>query len=204
MDALVLIDLQNDFMPFGALPVANGDAVVAVANRLAATAPLVVATQDWHPGNHGSFATNHPGHRPGDVIELNGVQQVLWPPHCVQNTAGASFHSGLDVSRISHVVHKGSDPLIDSYSGFFDNDHRRATGLENWLREHRVKNITLLGLATDYCVKYSALDAAALGFGVTVVSDGCRGVNLTAGDDLRALDAMRDAGCRVVSSGEIR
>ncbi len=204
MDALVLIDLQNDFMPFGALPVADGDAVVAVANRLAATAPLVVATQDWHPRNHGSFATNHPGHRPGDVIELNGVQQVLWPPHCVQNTPGASFHSGLDVSPISHVVHKGSDPLIDSYSGFFDNDHRRATGLENWLREHRVKNIILLGLATDYCVKYSALDAAALGFGVTVVSDGCRGVNLVAGDDLRALNAMRDAGCRIVSSGELR
>lgn len=203
MDAIVLVDIQNDFMPFGALPVADGDAVVPVANALAPRFGLVVATQDWHPPDHGSFAVNHPGTEPGQVIELSGVPQVLWPPHCVQQTPGASFHSALDVGGVHHVVRKGTDPAIDSYSGFFDNDHRTATGLGSFLRERGVERVTLLGLATDYCVKYTALDGAALGFGVTVVADGCRAVDLAPGDGKRALAEMAAAGCRVVESAEL-
>ena len=203
MRALVLVDIQNDFMPFGALPVADGDAVVPVANELAAAFGLVVATQDWHPADHGSFARSHPGKEPGDVIELGGVEQVLWPPHCVQNTPGASLHSALDVARIGHVVRKGADPEIDSYSGFFDNDHRTATGLEEYLREHGVEEIVVAGLATDYCVKYTVLDGARLGFTVTVVADGCRAVELSPGDSERAFAEMRDAGCTVATSTEL-
>ncbi|MDT8434661.1 MAG: bifunctional nicotinamidase/pyrazinamidase [Anaerosomatales bacterium] len=203
MDALLLVDVQNDFMPFGALPVADGDAVVPVANALARRFELVVATQDWHPADHGSFAVNHPGTEPGEMIELGGVPQVLWPPHCVQDSPGASFHSALDIGPISHVVHKGTDPRIDSYSGFFDNGHLKATGLEGFLRERGVKRVVLLGLATDYCVKFTALDGVALGFEVTVVADGCRGVELEPGDSRRAFDEMAAAGCRVVTSADL-
>lgn len=203
MDALLLVDIQNDFMPFGALPVADGDAVVSVANALAPRFELVVATQDWHPVDHGSFAANHPGTSPGDVIELGGVQQVLWPPHCVQNTPGASFHSGLDIGPVRHVVRKGIHPQIDSYSGFYENDRRTATGLEEFLRERGVTHVTIAGLTTDYCVKYTALDGRAHGFAVTVVADGCRAVDLEPGDGERALSEMAAAGCRVVRSAEI-
>ena len=203
MDVLLLVDIQNDFMPFGALPVADGDAVVPVANALSSRFELVVATQDWHPAEHGSFAVNHPGTEPGQMIELGGVPQVLWPPHCVQGSPGASFHSALEIGPINHVVHKGTDPGMDSYSGFFDNGHRKATGLEGFLRERGVERVTLLGLATDYCVKYTALDGIALGFEVTVVADGCRAVELEPGDTQRAFDEMVAAGCRVVTSSEL-
>jgi len=203
VEALLLIDIQNDFMPFGALPVAEGDQVVPVANALAARFELVVATQDWHPADHGSFAVNHPGSSPGDVIELGGVQQVLWPPHCVQNTPGASFHSGLDIAPVRHVVRKGVNPHIDSYSGFFENDRQTATGLEAYLREREVTQVVVAGLATDYCVKYTALDGRALGFEVTVVTDGCRPVDLVPKDGERALAEMAAAGCRVALSVEI-
>lgn len=203
MDALVIVDIQNDFMPFGALPVAEGESVVPVANRLAAHYEQVIATQDWHPPSHGSFAVNHPGREPGEVIELGGVPQVLWPPHCVQGSPGASFHSALEVSRIVHVVRKGTDPGIDSYSGFFDNDRRSATGLEEYLRAASVDRIVVCGLATDYCVKFTALDGRALGFGVIVVSDGCRAVDLSPGDGEQAFAEMSEAGCEVVESGEL-
>jgi nicotinamidase/pyrazinamidase len=203
VNVLLIVDVQNDFMPFGALPVAEGDAVVAVANSLSRRFDLVVATQDWHPADHGSFAVNHPGTEPGQVIELGGVSQVLWPPHCVQDTPGASFHSGLDIGPVHHVVRKGIHRDIDSYSGFFENDRRTATGLEDFLRERGVTRVTLLGLTTDYCVKYTALDGAALGFEVTVVADGCRAVDLAPGDGERALEEMTAAGCRVVESAEL-
>ncbi len=153
MRALILVDIQNDFMPFGALPVPDGDAVVPVANALAPLFPLVVATQDWHPPGHGSFASAHPSAKPGDVTTLGGVEQVLWPDHCVQNMPGASFHSGLDVAYITHVVRKGVDPAIDSYSAFFDNDRRSSTGLSDLLERHGVHELVVLGLATDYCVR---------------------------------------------------
>jgi nicotinamidase/pyrazinamidase len=203
MQALLVVDIQNDFMPFGALPVASGDEVVPVANDLMTRFELVVASQDWHPADHGSFAVNNPPHVPGDFIELGGVPQVLWPPHCVQNTPGASFHSGLDVAWFSHVTRKGTDPGIDSYSTFFDNHHLKATDLDAYLRAHDVRALVMCGLATDYCVKYSALDARALGYEVSVVEDGCRAVELAPGDGERALDEMRAAGCHIIRSPQL-
>jgi len=200
--ALLLVDIQNDFMPFGALPVARGDDVVDVANRLAAGFDFVVATQDWHPRDHGSFASNYPGAAPGDVVDLGGVAQVLWPDHCVQGTPGASFHSALDVARIADVVRKGTDPTIDSYSGFFDNGHRKDTGMHELLSRRRVTDVVIAGLATDYCVLYTALDARDLGYGVTIVSDGVRAVDLQPGDGDVALRRMAEAGCRVLTSSE--
>ena len=203
MDALLVVDVQNDFMPYGALPVAEGDAVVPVANALMRRFELVVATQDWHPADHGSFAMNHPGAEPGQVIQLGGVPQVLWPPHCVQGEPGAGFHSALDVGPIDYVVRKGIHREIDSYSGFYENDRTTPTGLESLLRSLGVERVTVLGLATDYCVKYTALDGAEHGFDVTVVADGYRAVELEPGDGERALDEMAAAGCRVVQSAEL-
>jgi len=202
MDALLLVDIQNDFMPFGSLPVTQGHAVVPVANLLAPHFDLVVATQDWHPPDHASFASNHPGRVPGDVIRLDQIDQVLWPDHCVQQMPGASFHSALDVASIDFVVRKGTDPGIDSYSGFFDNEHLKETGLERLLRERGVDRIVLAGLATDYCVLFTARDGRGLGFDVLVVGEGVRAVDLAPGDGDRALDEMRAAGCRVASAAE--
>lgn len=203
MRALVLVDIQNDFMPFGALPVAGGDGVVPVANALIPRFSLVVATQDWHPVDHGSFASAHAGASLGGVVVLDGVDQVLWPDHCMQGTPGASFHSALDVAGIDHVVRKGSDPAIDSYSGFFDNDHRKATGLGEFLESHAVDEIVVLGLATDYCVRATALDAVGLGFGVTLVTDGCRAVDAAPGDGERAIAEMRAAGVKIIESARL-
>lgn len=203
MDALILVDIQNDFLPGGALAVPHGDEIVPIANTLAARAPLVVATQDWHPAGHGSFASNHAGKKPGEVIELNGLPQVLWPDHCVQGTRGADFAPGLDKSRIAAVFPKGEDPSIDSYSGFFDNGRRRATGLATWLRLRGVDRVVIAGLATDYCVAATALDAVAEGFSVVVAPDAVRGVELKPGDTARALDSMRRAGIQTRESHEI-
>jgi nicotinamidase/pyrazinamidase len=200
--ALLVVDVQNDFMPFGALPVADGDAVVAVANALMPHFELVIASQDWHPAGHASFASNHAGCSVGDVVEVAGSPQVLWPDHCVQDAPGASFHSGLDVGAIDHVVRKGTDSIIDSYSAFFDNNHAKDTGLATYLCEHQVDEVWIMGLATDYCVKFTALDGRGEGFDIIVVEDGCRAVNLSPGDGADALAEMRDAGCRVVRSAE--
>ncbi len=203
MRSLLLVDLQNDFMPGGALAVADGDAVVGVANALMPRFSLVVASQDWHPADHGSFASAHPGRKLGDVIDLAGVEQVLWPDHCVQEAPGASFHSGLDVAGIDRVVRKGTDPAVDSYSAFFDNDRRRDTGLAAFLEKSGAEELVVLGLATDYCVKYTVLDACGLGFGVTVITDGCRAVDLAHGDGDRAFAEMRSAGARLVTLDEL-
>lgn len=203
MKALVLVDIQNDFMPFGALPVSDGEAVVDVSNRLMSLFDFVVASQDWHPANHGSFASSHPGSTPGDVVELGGLQQVLWPDHCVQNTPGASFHSGLDVAKIDAVVRKGTDPSIDSYSAFFDNGHKKSTRLADILRDEAVDEVTLTGLATDYCVLFTALDGLDLGFGVSVVVDAVRAVEVNPGDGKKALSRMEEAGCRLVLSADL-
>ncbi len=203
MNALILVDIQNDFLPGGALAVPRGDEVIAVANRVQAAFPLVVATQDWHPANHGSFAARHPGRKPGDVIQLGGRPQVLWPTHCVQGTPGAAFAPGLDTTRIARVFQKGTDPAIDSYSGFLDNDHRRATGLGDYLRERGVTKVTIMGLATDYCVRATALDARAIGIDTRLLIDGCRGVDLHPGDVNRAVADMRAAGVTVMNSAEL-
>ena len=164
MRALIVVDLQYDFMPGGALAVNQGNAVVSVANRVMPKFDLVVATQDWHPANHGSFASQHPGKQAGEFIDLNGLQQILWPDHCVQGTHGGEFHKDLDMLLIDKIFPKGTDPGIDSYSGFYDNAHRQATGLGDYLREKGVTEIYIMGLATDYCVKFTALDAIQLGF----------------------------------------
>ena len=179
-----------------------GDEVIPVANRLQTQFDLVVATQDWHPPNHGSFAANHPGKRPGDIIELNGLHQILWPVHCVRDTPGAGFGPGLDTSRFARVFRKGTDPGIDSYSGFFDNGHLKATGLGDFLKAQKVTDVFIAGLTTDHCVRFSALDAVALGFRTHVLLDGCRGVNLNQGDVAQAIAEMKNAGV-VVCKGAI-
>ncbi len=203
MGALIVVDIQNDFLPGGALAVPRGDLVVAVANSLMPRFRRVVATQDWHPAGHKSFAASHPGRSPGELITLGGAAQVLWPVHCVQGTRGAAFAAGLEVGRVDAVVHKGMDPEIDSYSGFFDNDHRRATGLEERLRALGESELWVLGLATDYCVKATALDAVRLGFRTSLVVDGCRAVELQAGDGARAIAEMQAAGVTLVTSDEL-
>jgi nicotinamidase/pyrazinamidase len=203
MKALILVDIQNDFLPKGALPVPEGDRVVAVANGLMGRFEVVVATQDWHPPTHGSFAANHAGKRPGALITLEGLTQVLWPMHCVQGTAGADFAPGLQRSRITHVTRKGMDAAIDSYSGFFDNGHRQKTDLDAFLRERDVDEVFIMGLATDYCVKFTALDARQLGYKVHLIVDGCRGVNLKPTDVEDAIAEMRRAGVDVVQSEDV-
>jgi len=203
MRCLLLVDLQNDFLPGGALPVPEGDAVLPVINRIQPQFELVVATQDWHPPDHLSFAVNHPGRRVGEVIELDGLPQVLWPVHCVQSTWGAELAPGLDTGRIVHVVRMGTDPRIDSYSGFFDNGRRRSTGLDTFLRQQGVDELYVAGLATDYCVRATALDAVRLGFRTFLVTDACRGVNLQPGDVDRALAEMAQAGVRLIRSTDL-
>jgi nicotinamidase/pyrazinamidase len=203
MNALILVDVQNDFVPGGALPVPEGDAIVPICNRLSKAFELVVATQDWHPANHGSFAASHPGRKIGEVIDLNGLPQFLWPVHCVQDTPGAAFVPGLDVSRVDRVFRKGTDPGIDSYSGFFDNGHRKATGLEDYLRHKGVSDVSVAGLATDYCVKYTALDAQSLGFNTFLIEDATRGVNVRPGDVAGAIDQLRAAGVRIRASEDV-
>ena len=203
MNALLLVDIQNDFVPGGALAVPEGDQVVPVANRLMDAFKLVAATQDWHPPDHGSFASQHTGRRIGDVVELNGIEQILWPDHCIQDSPGADFAAGLDTGRIDRVIQKGTDPGIDSYSGFFDNGRRRATALNDVLRSAGVTRVYLMGLATDYCVKFTALDARKQGFETYLVEEGVRGVELAPGDCAQAIDMMHAAGVRVVRSDEV-
>lgn len=204
MKALILVDLQNDFAPGGALAVPEGDKVVEVANRLMPLFDFVVATQDWHPANHGSFASQHPGAKVGELGDLGGLPQVFWPDHCVQGTRGSQFIPGLDTTLVNRVVQKGTDPEIDSYSGFFDNGHRKATGLAQVLEARGVTEVYVMGLATDYCVKLTALDARRLGYDVTLVREGVRGVDLQPGDSERAIEEMMAAAVRVVSVKDVR
>lgn len=203
MRALVLVDIQNDFCPHGALPVSEGDLVVPVANRLMPHFDLVVATQDWHPPDHISFAVNHPGRVPGEVVTVQGKPQILWPVHCVRETRGAAFVPDLNAARIDRVFHKGTEVLRDSYSGFFDNDHVSATGLEEFLRGRLVRDLYVAGLATDYCVKFTVLDACQLGFRTHLILDACRGVNSHAGDVEQALAEMKQSGAIILRSSNI-
>src|SRR4051812_23334711 len=187
--ALILVDIQNDFVPGGALAVRDGHAVVPVANawiaRFAADGELVVATQDWHPADHVSFVTQNPGRCVGEIIEVEGLPQVIWPVHCVQNTDGAAFVEGLETDGIYAVVRKGTFRRIDSYSGFFDSHPRRPTELGSWLWGAGVTDVYILGLATDYCVKFTALDSRELGFETWVIAEGTRAINVQAGDEQR-------------------
>jgi len=191
------VDVQNDFCPGGALAVQHGDDVVHFINRIRGRYPLIVFTQDWHPSNHKSFASNNPGAKVGEVIQLAGAPQVMWPDHCVQGTTGADFHPGLNRRPDDPVFRKGQVPEIDSYSGFMDNDHRHETGLRTFLAGRDVTAVTVVGLATDYCVKFTVLDALKFGLKVQVLKGGCRAVNLQPGDEARAYADMQEAGARV-------
>ena len=197
MKALILVDLQNDFCPGGTLAVREGDKIIPLINDLQKRFDLVVATQDWHPQDHGSFASSHKK-KVGEMIVLNGLEQVLWPDHCVQGSPGAEFVPGFDTSKIERVFKKGTDPKIDSYSCFFDNAHLKSTGLGDYLKKKGVTDVYIAGLATDYCVKFSALDATQLGFKTHVIADATRGVNLKEGDVELAIQEMRDHGVRIV------
>jgi nicotinamidase/pyrazinamidase len=192
-DVLVVIDVQNDFCPGGALAVPQGDQIVPAVNRLAGEFAHVVLTQDWHPRGHASFASSHPGKQPFDTIDVSYGQQILWPDHCVQGTRGAAFHPHLAVPHAELVLRKGFRAAIDSYSAFFENDRRTPTGLVAYLTERRFERITLCGLATDFCVFYSALDGRHAGFEVTVATDACRGINVDGSLD-RAMRSMKEAG----------
>lgn len=195
-EALIVIDVQNDFCSGGALAVPEGDAIIPRINALMAEFPLVVLTQDWHPANHSSFAANHPGAAPFSVVEMPYGPQVLWPAHCVQDTPGAAFHPDLQAERADLVIRKGFRPGIDSYSAFFENDRTTATGLADQLRARGVKAVTLVGLATDFCVAASALDAVRLGFATTVLLAACRAIDLDGSLAVAQAD-MRAAGIRL-------
>lgn len=203
MRALVVVDVQNDFVRGGSLAVPDGEAVVEVVNRVMPLFDVRIATQDWHPPDHVSFASNHAGSTVGDVIDVDGFPQVLWPDHCVQGASGASFCSALEVWRFDAVVRKGTDPGVDSYSGFFDNNRAVRTKLDAVLKACSVREIFVLGLATDYCVKATVLDALDLGWPVTLIEDGCRSVDVRLGDGAAAAESMRNAGARVVDSCEL-
>lgn len=177
MNALILVDIQNDFVPGGSLPVASGDEIITLVNELQDSFELVVATQDWHPANHKSFASQHPGKKQFDVISLHGLNQVLWPDHCVQSTKGAEFHDRLSINKIEAVFRKGMNPEIDSYSGFFDNGHKKSTGLAGYLRDRNVKKVYVCGLAADYCVAYTAKDALKENFEAYVIEDATRAID---------------------------
>lgn len=192
-DALIVIDLQNDFCPGGALAVAGADEILPQVNALMAQFPVSVLTQDWHPENHSSFVANHPGAAPFSQVQMPYGPQTLWPSHCLRGSEGADFHPGLDVERAELILRKGFRPDIDSYSAFFENDRTTATGLAGYLRERGVTRLTFVGLALDFCVGWSALDAARLGFEVRVIESACRAIDLD-GSLAAARTAMRAAG----------
>ncbi len=197
-EALIVIDVQNDFCPGGALAVAEGDAIIPRINALMDDFAVKVLTQDWHPADHASFAANHAGAAPFSLTEMPYGPQVLWPTHCVQGTDGAAFHEDLRTDPADLIIRKGFRADIDSYSAFFENDHTTPTGLEGYLKTRGVTTLTLVGLATDFCVAYSAIDAAGLGFTVTVLEGACRAIDLD-GSLAAAQDKMRAAGVRLVA-----
>lgn len=203
MNALIIVDVQNDFLPGGQLAVQNGDKIIPVINHLQDHFDLIVATQDWHPAGHKSFASSHKGKKPGDTISLNGFEQMMWPDHCIQGSRGAAFAPGLNTEKISAIFRKGTDPEIDSYSGFYDNGHLKSTGLAGYLKELKVDTVYVCGLAGDYCVKFTATDALEEDFTVLLVTDAVRSVNLTEGDHERSMAELEEKGVHLVSSREI-
>lgn len=202
-DALLIVDVQNDFIPGGALAVSEGDQVVPVINALQEKFALVIATQDFHPANHGSFAANHDGRNPGEFIQLAGLNQILWPVHCVQGSSGTEFHPDLNQSQWKAIFQKGKNPEVDSYSGFFDNARRGDTGLGGYLSALGVRRVFVCGLALDYCVKFTALDAKSLGFDTFVISDATRAVNINPEDGAKAFEEMKLQGIRILTSKDL-
>lgn len=203
MKALLIVDMQNDFMPGGALPVPRGDEIIATINQLIPHFLLVLATQDWHPKSHVSFAVNHRDKKIGEVIIAEGIEQILWPIHCVQHTHGADLVDPLNKKSIAKIFFKGTNPRVDDYSAFFDNAKMQQTGLGEYLKDSRVQQLYIAGVATDYCVLYSTLDAIDLGFTVYVVVDACRAINLQPEDEKKALEMMRKKGAYLITSENI-
>lgn len=201
MKTLVIVDVQNDFIPGGSLAVPRGHEVLPLVNRLQDRFDLVIATQDWHPHGHGSFASSHPGKKEFETIELEGTAQVLWPEHCVQNSIGAEFHAELKTARIEAIFRKGTDPRIDSYSGFFDNAHRKSIGLAGYLKEKGVQEVYFCGLAADYCVFYSVKDALAEGFAAVLIEDATRWLDKEGFE--KAKKEIKEKGGRIINSSEI-
>ena len=201
-DVLVVVDIQNDFCPGGALAVPRGDEVVPLVNRLGRQFPHVVLTQDWHPPHHSSFASSHPGRKPYDVVPFPYGRQILWPDHCIQGTPGAEFRKDLDIHRAHLIIRKGYRREIDSYSTFFENDHTTPTGLAGYLRERGLSRVFLAGLALDFCVRWSAEDARKHGFAVVVVEDACRGIDVD-GSVAEARRALKELDIATVAVGDI-
>lgn len=201
--ALLIVDVQNDFLPGGALAVSRGDEIIPVINSLQEKFNFIVATQDFHPAEHGSFAANHEGKKPGEFIELAGLQQILWPVHCVQGSKGAEFHEGLNPIKWQAIFQKGKNPEVDSYSGFFDNARRGDTGLGDFLQNEGIMNVFVTGLAQDYCVKFTALDAVSLGFKTYLITDATKAVNLNPEDGDKALDELKNAGVILIENAAI-
>jgi len=199
-NVLLIVDIQNDFCPGGKLAVNEGDKIIPIINSLIPRFDRVVGTQDWHPQNHKSFATNHKGKKEYDIIDLHGIDQVLWPVHCVQGTEGADFHKNLNVNKLDMIVRKGTNPDVDSYSTFLDNDKKIMTGLKGYLNGLGINQIFIAGLATDYCVYYSALDSINYGFDTYVIIDACRGVNVPAGSIDNAVNDMKTNNVKIIHS----
>lgn len=203
MKVLLIIDLQNDFLPGGSMPVPQGEAVIPLANKLQGCFKLVVATQDWHPANHKSFAPNHPGREPGEVVLLKKRPQLLWPKHCIQSARGSELSPALRMNRVNKVLRKGTDAEIDGLSGFFDEGHAQPTGLHDYLKEKKATEIYIMGLGLDYCVKATALDAVALGFKAFLIEDACRGWNRNPDDSKKAIEEIQAAGVTLMHSREL-
>ena len=201
--ALIVVDVQNDFCPGGGLAVTDGDKVVPVINKLMDSFSTIVATQDWHPSDHSSFSSNNSGTAVYDMKDLDGITQVMWPDHCVQGTDGADFHKELNTDKFSVVIRKGTQPRLDSYSGFLENDKKTPTGLKGYLTDKGIKKVYVTGLATDYCVLYTAMDAKSAGFEVYLVSDACRGVDFPEGNVDKAIQQMQENGIKIITSGGI-
>lgn len=203
MNALLIVDVQNDFLPGGNLAVPDGDLIVPVINKLQKRFNLIVASRDWHPANHGSFASNHPGRKPGDTTILKGLDQILWPDHCIQGSPGAELSPMLNQSLIHKVIFKGSNPDVDSYSAFFDNGHKIETELHHFLQKKGIKRLFIAGLAADVCVSFTVKDALKLGYETFLITDATKGVNMNPGDTEKALKDMEQEGANLISSEQI-
>ncbi|WP_291862226.1 bifunctional nicotinamidase/pyrazinamidase [Marinilabilia sp.] len=203
MNALLIVDVQNDFLPGGNLAVPKGDQIIPIINNLQKKFQLIVASRDWHPANHGSFASNHKKQKPGDITELNGLEQILWPDHCIQGSPGAELSPLLNQNFIQRIVFKGSNPEVDSYSAFFDNGHKIETELHSYLQKKSVKRLFVTGLAADVCVWFTVKDALHLGYETFLITDATKGVNINPDDTQKALDDMKQKGAILISSDQV-
>lgn len=203
MNALLIVDVQNDFLPGGNLPVPGGDQIIPIINAFQKKFQLIVASRDWHPANHGSFASNHKGQKPGDITELNGLEQILWPDHCIQGSPGAELSPLLNQNFIQRIIFKGSNPEVDSYSAFFDNGHKIETELHNYLQKKGVKRLFVTGLAADVCVWFTVKDALQLGYKTFLITDATKGVNINPDDTQKALEDMKQKGAILISSEQV-